>query len=76
VKITETLQLFPGANVVMHCLLTAKGAAAVSPVIVTAIPDFFELLFLIITTLGLLIEPTLVDLPNGSPCTGVIFSLA
>ena len=63
-KVTETLQLFPGANVVMHCLLTAKGAAAVSPVIVMAIPDFFELPFLIITSLGLLTEPTLVYFPN------------
>jgi len=32
-KVTETLQPAPGANGVMHRLVTANGAAADSPVI-------------------------------------------
>jgi hypothetical protein len=54
VKVTETLQLFPGANVLMHWLLTANGAAVVSPVIDMWILDFFELLFSIVTDSALL----------------------
>jgi len=63
-KVTETLQLFPGANDVMHWLVTANGAAADSRVIITVILDFLELSFLIVTVLGLLTELTMVDLPN------------
>jgi hypothetical protein len=75
-KVTETRQLCPGANDVMHGLLTANGGAAVSPVTITVIPELFELSFLIVTSLGLLIKSTLVDLPKLSPDSGVIFSLA
>jgi len=63
-KVTETLQLFPGANEVTHLLVTANGAAADSPVTITVIADFLEALFLIVTVLGLLTELTMVDLPN------------
>ncbi len=63
-KVTETLQLFPGANDVLHSLLTANGAAADSPVTSTVIADFLEAPFLIVTVLGLLTELTIVDLPN------------
>jgi hypothetical protein len=64
VKVTETLQLFPGASVLMHWLLTANGAAVVSPVIDMWILDLVELLFVIVTDSALLTLPTLVFLPN------------
>ena len=63
-KVTETLQLFPGANDVLHWLVTANGAAADSVVTITVILDFLEAPFLIVTVLGLLTELTMVDLPN------------
>jgi hypothetical protein len=63
-KVTETLQLFPGANVLMHWLLTANGATVVSPVIDMWILDLFELLFVIVTDSAWLRLPTLVFLPN------------
>ena len=65
-KVTETLQVFPGANALMHWVLTANGAEVVSPVIVTVIFELFELAFLIFTFLGLLILSTLVVLPKFS----------
>jgi len=63
VNVTETLQLFPGANVLMHSLLTANGVAVVSPVIDMWILDLFELTFLIVTDSALLTLST-VFLPN------------
>ena len=63
-KITQTLQLLPGANDSMHSVVTEKGAAADSPVIDTLSADFLELPFLIVTTLALLTEPTTVDSPK------------
>ena len=63
-KVTETLQLFPGANVLMHWLLTANGATVVSPVIDMWILDLVELLFVIVTDSAWLRLPTLVLLPN------------
>ena len=64
VKVTETLQLFPGANVLMHWLLTANGATVVSPVIDMWILDLVELLFVIVTDSAWLTLPTLVLFPN------------
>src|ERR1035437_4454663 len=64
VKVTQTLQLFPGANVLMHWLLTANGATVVSPVIDMCILDLFELPFVLVTDSALLTLPTLVFLPN------------
>jgi len=64
VNVTETLQLFPGANVLMHWLLTANGATVVSPVIDMWILDLVELLFVIVTDSAWLRLPTLVFLPN------------
>ncbi len=63
-KVTETLQLFPGANVLLHWLLTANGAAVVSPVIDTSSLDFFGLSFLIVTDFALLVLPTRVLSPK------------
>jgi hypothetical protein len=63
-KVTETLQLSPGANGVLHWVVAANGAAVEPPVIDTVIADFFELLFLIFTVFGSLTELTFVDLPN------------
>ena len=74
-KVTSTSQLFPGANDVMHGLLTANGSEVVSPVIITVIRDFFELPFLIFTFLGLLVSLISVDLPNFSSDDGEIFNL-
>jgi hypothetical protein len=65
-KVTKALQLFPGAKVVVHWLVTAKGAAVVSPEIVTLILELLELLFLIITFLALLVLPTVVLLPKAT----------
>jgi hypothetical protein len=74
-KVTSTSQLFPGANDVTHWLLTANGGEVVSPVIITLIPDFLELSFLIFTFLGLLVSLIAVDLPNFNSDVGEIFSL-
>ncbi len=63
-KVTDTLQLLPGANVLMHWLLAANGAAAVSPVIDISSLDFFELSFLIVIFLALLTLPTSVLSPK------------
>src|ERR1019366_3438052 len=75
VKVTDILQLFPGSNIVLHALLTANGGVADSPVIDTAIADFLELPFLIVTVLGLLTASTTVDLPKFKDL-GEIFNLA
>src|SRR5258708_20865088 len=64
VDVTLTLQVFPGANVLMHWLLTANGAEVVSPVIITLILELLELVFLIVTFFALLFLPTLFLLPK------------
>jgi hypothetical protein len=65
-KVTDTLQLLPGASVFWHCDLTANtGGDALSISILTA-KVFFLPAFLILTLLGLLVFPTAVLLPNPS----------
>ena len=66
-NVTSTLQLFPGFNVFAHCFLTAKGAAVVSPMTVTLIPECFESLFLIVSSF-LPVLPTLVLSPKFRVC--------
>src|SRR5260370_17263187 len=59
VKVTNTLQVFPGANILMHMLLILNGAASVvSPVIVTWFLEILELMFLIVTFFTFLVLPT------------------
>lgn len=60
------MQLFPGAKVVVHWLVTAKGGAAVSPEIMTLIFELLELVFLIVSFLGLLALPTVSLVPKAT----------
>ncbi len=55
-KVTLTLQLFPGASTLsMHLEVTANGGTAVSLMMVTLIWDFFPSEFLIVTVSALLV---------------------
>lgn len=65
VKVTDTLQLFPGLRVFLHSDFTSNADGnALSISILTATPDFLLPAFLIVTTLGLPVVPTVTLFPN------------
>jgi len=76
VKVTDTLQLLPGASVSSHPDLTANtGGDALSLSMLTAKPFFFLPAFVIVTVLGALVVPTTTVFPNTSEL-GLIVSFA
>jgi hypothetical protein len=72
-KVTRILQLLPGASIVVeHCVETLNtGLSVVAVPIVTIAPSFLPAFFTV-ALFGLLVAPTLVDLPKlncfGSEC--------
>ena len=72
-KVTRTLQLFPGSSGTVHSLVAANGRSVDTPVTDMTMPDFFELSFLMVTFLGLLVVSSRVFLNFTS--FGEIFSL-
>jgi len=67
VKVTDTLQLLPGASVFSHSDLTANtGGHAFQLSTLTARRIFFLPAFVIVTVLGALVFPTFTVFPNAS----------
>ena len=68
VKVTETLQLFPGFRVFTHFDLTANtdGDGDTFSISITSAGPFFLPPFLIVILIGLLVVPTVTPLPNAS----------
>jgi len=67
VKVTDTLQLLPGASVFSHADFTANtDGDALSIAMLTARPFLFLSTFLIVTVLGVLVVPTVTPVPNFS----------
>jgi hypothetical protein len=64
-KVTKILQLLPGASIfVEHCVETLNtGLSVVAVSIVTVAPPFLPAFFTV-ALFGLLVAPTLVDLPK------------
>ena len=65
-KVTDTLQLFPGLRVFLHCDLIAKAPAVTVCIWIVSDGPFFFAVFLIFSVLGLLVLPTGVVVPNAS----------
>ena len=65
-KVTDTLQLFPGLRVLWHCDLIANAPGVTLCIWMVSDGPFFFAVFLIFSVFGLLVLPTGVVVPNDS----------